>query len=170
MSVLRDTMIRMLNEPVPSEPEEDFFAVPRPISQEEIEDIPKLPTVGDAAKLHNEIQAQIDLMESHAAVAAKAERLENLRKANGAPRCRHALLRGERCGAPALKDEEYCRFHRPAHAPEIELPMIEDPDSLQIAYMSVARQLMNKNLDAARAKVLLQAIGCAANMLPADED
>lgn len=170
MGVLSKVITEMLNEPVATEPEEDLFAAPRPITEEEMADIPKLPTVGDAAKLHNEIQAHIDLTLSHEAVAAKAERLKNLRKANGAPRCGHVLLNGEPCCAPALKGEEYCRFHGQTRAPEIELPVIEDIDSLQVAYMSVARRLMNKTLDAARAKVLLQTIERAARTLQDDDD
>jgi hypothetical protein len=49
----------------------------------------------------------------------------------------------------------------------IELPVIEDVDSLQLAYMSVAQRLAAKTLDAARGKVLLQTIQCAARNLEA---
>jgi len=75
------------------------------------------------------------------------------------------LSSGETCGCPARKGEEYCRFHGQAHAPEIEIPLIEDADSLQVAYMSIAQQLTSKKIDAARARVLLQTIECAARNL-----
>src|SRR5205807_2916743 len=98
---------------------------------------------------------------------AKAERLEYLRKANSAPRCRHVLSNGGTCGCPALREQQYCRFHGQAHAPEIELPLIEDPESLQVAYMSIAQQVISKKLDARQARVLLQIVESASRNLDA---
>jgi hypothetical protein len=167
MSILSEAIQRTLLQSPEEEPEEDFFAVPHPICARQIEDIPMLPSVGDAAQLVTEMTAEIDLIEARSQAAAKAERLENLRKARNAPRCRHVLSSDDPCGSPALKGQEYCRFHGQAHAPEIELPVIEDVDSLQLAYMSVAQRLAAKTLDAARGKVLLQTIQCAARNLEA---
>ena len=172
MSVLSETIREMLMKPVPQEPKEGFYAVPRVVSAQEIADIPKLKSVGEAAALANDMKAEIDVLECRAQATARAERLEALRKANSAARCRHVLSTGETCGCPALRGEDYCRFHGQALAPEIELPIIEDADSLQLAYMSIAQQLASKKLDAARARVLLQTIECAARNLEsyADED
>jgi hypothetical protein len=167
MSILSEAIQQTLLQSPDEEPEEDFFAVPHPISSRQIEDIPMLPNVGDAAQLVTDMTAEIDLIEARSQAAAKAERLENLRKARNAPRCRHVLSSEDPCGSPALKGQEYCRFHGQAHAPEIELPVIEDADSLQLAYMSVAQRLAAKTLDAARGKVLLQTIQCAARNLEA---
>ena len=52
-----------------------------------------------------------------------------------------------------MREQQYCRFHGQAHAPEIELPLIEDPESLQVAYMSIAQQVISKKLDALDALV-----------------
>ena len=167
MSLMSEAAERTLVRRPFQEQAEELFTAPRPISAREIAEIPTLPSMGDAVRLATEVTAEIELMEARTDLAAKAERLENLRKAKDAPRCRHVLSNDDPCGCPALKGQEYCRFHGQAHAPEIELPIIEDTDSLQLAYMSVAQRLAAKTLDAARARVLLQTIECAARNLAA---
>jgi hypothetical protein len=165
MSIWSEAITRALNEPVPAEPEEDLHAVPRRVSDQQVADIPDLKCKADCIDLAIDMAAETELIEFRAETAARAERLAWLRKANSAARCHHVLSSGETCGCPARKGEEYCRFHGQAHAPEIEIPLIEDADSLQVAYMSIAQQLTSKKLDAARARVLLQTIECAARNL-----
>ena len=173
MSVLSETLNDLLRQSVPKEPKEDPFVPPRILKDEEIVDIPNLKSKGEVAEAVVDMKNEIELIEFRAGANAVAERLEWLRKANSTPRCSHVLSSGYTCGCPALKGQEYCRFHGQAHTPEIELPVIEDIDSLQLAYMSIAQQIVSKKLDAARAKVLLQTVECAARNLehyPQDDE
>jgi hypothetical protein len=79
-----------------------------------------------------------------------------LRRAILAQRCRRVMSNSDTCGCPALREQQYCRFHGQAYEEEIELPVIEDVDSLQIAYISLAKRIATGKIAAAEAKLLLQ--------------
>ena len=167
MNPFREAVLRTLQQPATKreEPEEDLHAKPREISDQELTEIDKLPTKAAACELALDINANIELLEFKTDVAARAEKLEYLRRANLSQRCRHVMSNGDTCGCPALRDQQYCRFHGQAYESEIDLPVIEDVDSLQIAYMSLAKRIAAGKIAAAEAKVLLQVIDRAAENL-----
>ncbi|HVH88402.1 MAG TPA: hypothetical protein VM912_16905, partial [Terriglobales bacterium] len=66
-------------------------------------------------------------------------------------------------GSPAITGQIHCHFHRQAVMPMgLELPVIEDPRSFQIAVMRVCQQIANGAVPPANAKMLLQALSLAA--------
>jgi hypothetical protein len=93
-------------------------------------------------------------------------------------RCQHMKISGDRCGAPALRDHQFCRFHnccRPATvdvsisaavppAPFL-LPVLEDAPSIQLAITQVCEHLLEKRLDTKKAGVLLYAMQVASSNL-----
>jgi hypothetical protein len=92
--------------------------------------------------------------------------------------CQHMKMSGDRCGAPALRDQKFCRFHnccRPAQvdvstsatvppAPFL-LPVLEDAVSIQLAITQVCEHLLERRLDAKKAGVLLYAMQVASSNL-----
>ena len=167
MNPFREAVLRTLQQPATKreEPEEDLHAKPREISDQELTEIDKLPTKAAACELALDINANIELLEFKTDVAARAEKLEYLRRANLSQRCRHVMSNGDTCGCPALRGQHFCRFHGQSYESEIDLPVIEDVDSLQIAYMSLAKRIAAGKIAAAEAKVLLQVIDRAAENL-----
>src|SRR5262249_7333183 len=92
--------------------------------------------------------------------------LNYLKKANRAKRCGHVKVSGQTCGSPALRGQQYCHFHVQAHGASIELPFIEDQQSLQLAYMKVAQQEAADKSAPAPARVLMQVLDKARRSLP----
>ncbi len=93
-------------------------------------------------------------------------------------RCQHVKLGGDRCGAPALRDQKFCRFHnccRPAQvdvstsaaepAAPFLLPVLEDAASIQLAITQVCEHLLHRRLDAKKAGILLYAMQVASSNL-----
>ena len=135
---------------------------PREITAQEIATIPKLDSEGQLNDLIENIDRNIELVKLREYAQIRAQRLENLRKADQAPRCRHLKFNGRRCGAPAITGQIYCHFHRQAVTPVgLEFPVIEDARSFQIAMMRVCQQIANGAIQPAQAKVLLQALELA---------
>jgi hypothetical protein len=71
------------------------------------------------------------------------------------PRCQHIKTNGTQCGSPALRNGEYCYFHRrwrmttvdlshSAHhvTTEFVLPVLEDADSIQITLGQIMRMIV----------------------------
>jgi len=76
-------------------------------------------------------------------------------------RCQHLKINGTQCGSPALRNERYCYFHRessqtfltvddkprarqrvrprPVH---VQLPLLEDANSIQVALMQIMRLVL----------------------------
>jgi hypothetical protein len=90
-------------------------------------------------------------------------------------RCQHIKLSGSRCGAPALRDQQYCRFHQSCFAITIDvstsatvprapflLPALEDATSIQVAITQVCEHLLHRRLDPNKAGVLLYAMQVAS--------
>lgn len=101
---------------------------------------------------------------------------------NRVPRqCEHIKANGEFCGSPALRGRNYCYFHlthigrrlraqrlsqRTPEAPlPLELPPLEDADSIQIALMQVIDAVLNNRLDNKRAGLVLYALQTASSNL-----
>ena len=93
--------------------------------------------------------------------------------------CRHIHTTGNRCGSPALKEEEFCYFHhatrrgpRPIDHDYIfpdstfDLPSFEDRPSIQLAIAVVARRIALNQIDLKRARLLLYALRIASTNLP----
>jgi hypothetical protein len=104
--------------------------------------------------------------------------------------CRHIKTNGERCGSPALTNHAFCYFHRnlaqrhPKPAPEIptiihpldptrephlaatqpilNLPPLEDRESIQLAASMIVGALASNSLDIKRAGILLYGLQVAS--------
>ena len=99
--------------------------------------------------------------------------------------CEHVKASGEFCGSPALRGRKYCFFHlthigrqlRAERARErasqlgqperavLELPALEDADSIQIALMQVIDAILNERLDAKRGGLVLYGLQTASSNL-----
>jgi len=95
-------------------------------------------------------------------------------------------ITGERCGSPAVRDEDYCYYHRAVRKRvprnnlhlilwnpqadkserfEYEMPYPEDPESLQIAFSQFIHVVSQEEMKVERARLVLSALhGAAANM------
>jgi len=94
---------------------------------------------------------------------------------NSIPRCQHIKTNGTQCGSPALHRRRFCFFHNrwreqhaagsasPLLAPQaIELPLLEDANSIQIALMQVMRLILRGQLEPKTAGLLLYALQTAS--------
>ncbi len=134
-------------------------------------------------------QIQLDKIAKVKAMAAKAPR-----------QCEHIKTNGEFCGSPALRGRHYCFFHltlgrriraeraheaamqkalppsQPAHEiPQplmvpLELPPLEDANSIQIALMQVIDAILQNRLDNKRAGLVLYALQTASSNLARGAD
>lgn len=105
--------------------------------------------------------------------------------------CRHIKTNGERCGSPALRDQTHCYFHRNLTArhprplpepiptiihpldptrephlaaiqPTLNLPALEDRESIQLAASMIIGALARNTLDTRRAVTLLYGLQVAS--------
>jgi hypothetical protein len=105
--------------------------------------------------------------------------------------CRHIKTNGERCGSPAMRDHAFCYFHRnltarhPKPAPDpvttiihslnptrepqvaaaqptLNLPPLEDRESIQLAASLIIGALARNTLDIRRAATLLYGLQVAS--------
>lgn len=167
----RESMLRLLNTiPAPREDPDDIEIDPPPaIDPQKIADISKIASLAEATELWQDINRNIELHEGLGALALRAQRLEYIKKANEARRCAHMRLDGSRCGSPAMREREYCFYHREIHADHYELPALEDHRSIQLAYMQLYRNVGIGAISLTNAKVLLQILQGAAKNLPETE-
>jgi hypothetical protein len=95
------------------------------------------------------------------------------------PRCQHLKINGTQCGSPALRRNHFCYFHknwqetrivvnanraRRARA-TLDLPVLEDANSVQVSLMQVMRLILNGQLDSKTAGLLLYALQTASSNL-----
>ena len=91
------------------------------------------------------------------------------------PRCQHIKTNRTQCGSPALRNGEYCYFHRrwrmttvdlshSAHhvTTEFVLPVLEDADSIQITLGQIMRMIVCRQVDTKSAGLLLYALQIAS--------
>src|SRR5580704_1014496 len=109
--------------------------------------------------------------------------------ARKARQCEHIKTNGEFCGSPALRRRNYCYFHltavgrrlriERAHASmraraaetfdvaiapvELELPLLEDANSIQIALMQVIDAVLHNRIDSKRAGLVLYGLQTASS-------
>ncbi len=104
--------------------------------------------------------------------------------------CRHIKTNGERCGCPALRDHAFCYFHRnlaqrhsrpapeiptiihpldptrephiAATQPALNLPPLEDRESIALAASMIIGALARNSLDSKRAATLLYGLQVAS--------
>jgi len=93
--------------------------------------------------------------------------------------CGHIRANGRRCQAPALREELWCFFHNRLHARHrqvrpigtvhgpgaIDLPAIEDRDSVQVAISLVVNALAGGKLDDKRARAIFHGLTLATRNL-----
>ena len=93
-------------------------------------------------------------------------------------RCQHIKINGTQCGSPALRRNKFCFFHKKWHeqrivlnarqarrARSIDLPVLEDANSIQVALMQIMRMIMAGQLDNQKAGLLLYALQTASSNL-----
>jgi len=103
-------------------------------------------------------------------------------------RCQHLKINGTQCGSPALRNELFCFFHRQSQhslltinpgprtrsriRPQpvaIQLPLLEDANSVQVALMQVMRLLLSGEIEQRTAGLLFYALQTAsANLARTD--
>src|ERR1039458_5244028 len=98
---------------------------------------------------------------------------------NSIPRCEHLKVNGTQCGSPALRRNHFCFFHKRWHETRIvlnanharraraalDLPVLEDANSVQVSLMQVMRLILNGQLDPKTAGLLLYALQTASSKL-----
>jgi hypothetical protein len=64
------------------------------------------------------------------------------------PRCHHIKTDGRRCGSPSLKSKRYCYFHYEVNraVAHLDIPPLEDGDSIQLALTDLARALVEERI------------------------
>ena len=94
-------------------------------------------------------------------------------------RCQHIKVNGMQCGSPALKRNRFCFFHKRWHEQRIvinsaktrkaraalDLPVLEDANSIQVALMQVMRLLLRGQFDTKTAGMLFYALQTASSNL-----
>ena len=87
--------------------------------------------------------------------AANRPARQLMQAAHDAPRCQHIRWNGQRCAAPALREQTLCYFHYRAEDPatydERWLPLIEDATSLKSDLTRVHRLMLMDGIEFKRA-------------------
>jgi hypothetical protein len=93
--------------------------------------------------------------------------------------CKHVKANGEFCGSPALRGREYCYFHLTVLGRRLrtqkhimkgenhylQLPTLEDANSIQMALMQVMEALLRDQIDNKVAGLLLYGLQIASSNL-----
>src|SRR5271169_720005 len=92
-------------------------------------------------------------------------------------RCQHIKVNGTLCGSPALRRNRFCYFHKLHHEETIqlntdrarrrrnvtiELPVLEDANSIQVMLMQIMRLIITGQIDGKSAGLLLYALQTAS--------
>jgi|GEM_PF-5341042 len=91
-------------------------------------------------------------------------------------RCQHLKVNGTQCGSPALRRNKFCFFHKRWQTERIQLtasnhkrrarcldlPVLEDANSIQITLMQVMRMIVSREIDSKTAGLLLYALQTAS--------
>jgi len=103
-------------------------------------------------------------------------------------RCQHIKVNGTQCGSPALRRNRFCYFHKRYHDEQvalhldqvtndraktdqrrrrimIDLPVLEDANSIQVSLMQIMRLLITGELNGKTAGLLLYALQTASSNL-----
>jgi hypothetical protein len=74
----------------------------------------------------------------------------NLRRARQAARCEHRHADGKRCGSPRMRGKKLCYKHdrmEEARATKLDLGLMEDAESIQLAIMRLQRAVIDGLID-----------------------
>jgi hypothetical protein len=91
-------------------------------------------------------------------------------------RCQHIKVNGTQCGSPALRRYKFCFFHKRfqserlalnqararRRAATLDLPVLEDANSIQVSLMQIMRLLALGHLDSKTAGLMLYALQTAS--------
>jgi hypothetical protein len=94
-------------------------------------------------------------------------------------RCQYIKINGTQCGSPALRRNKFCYFHKRFHEQRIpmnqararrhcatlDLPVLEDANSIQVALMEVLRLLALGHIDSKTAGLYFYALQTASSNL-----
>jgi hypothetical protein len=93
-------------------------------------------------------------------------------------RCEHIKVNGTQCGSPAIRKNSFCYFHgrwREQHIllntpgvnvrPAIDMPVLEDANSIQCAIMQVMSLLLSGQIEHKTAALLLYGLQTASGNL-----
>src|SRR5258705_12222431 len=94
-------------------------------------------------------------------------------------RCQHLKVNGVQCGSPALRNRKLCHFHQRWQQGRIQLnanrarrsrysldlPILEDANSIQVALMQGMRLLLTNQVDHRTAALLFYALQTASSNL-----
>jgi hypothetical protein len=91
---------------------------------------------------------------------------ESLQTAHQAPRCTHVRVNGQRCGSPALRNQDKCYYHQNFYLPgrgrsRFWLATLEDSTSIQCCLANVMQGIIEGSLEKRRAQLLLYGIKLA---------
>jgi len=92
------------------------------------------------------------------------------------PRCQHIKVNGIQCGSPALRADRFCYFHKRWHEhhitiaeakslqikPSIDVPVLEDANSIQVALMQVIHLLLSGEIEHRTAGLALYGLQTAS--------
>lgn len=90
---------------------------------------------------------------------------QNLGHADDAPRCTHIKADGIPCRSPRMKSGMLCFAHQrmlESRPQKLRLPAMEDPNSIQLGLMQVARALIDGQISEKSAGLLFYALQTAA--------
>jgi hypothetical protein len=97
----------------------------------------------------------------------------------GVPRCQHIKVNGTQCESPALRQQKFCFFHNRWHEtrivinanrarrarPSLDLPILEDANSVQLALMQVLSLLLRNQIDHKTAALAFYGLQTASSNL-----
>ena len=162
--LLQQSAARMLGRRV-------YYDDPPPeITEEHAAQINDIPCTQEAVDVLSIVDENIQLAELRDKAARRIEKLRYLEEANRAKRCEHIKADGENCSGPALRGEQYCRFHLQSYIEMGEFPVIEDRRSLQLAFSQLVRETTSGRIAPAQARVLMQILDKAGRYLPKEKE
>jgi hypothetical protein len=93
---------------------------------------------------------------------------QNLERADRSPRCEKVREDGTICGCPQMKGYRYCYAHErmlEMRSGRLELPALEDANSIQMAIMRVQKALIDDEISEKKAGLLLYSLQMASSNL-----
>ena len=93
------------------------------------------------------------------------------------PQCHHIMPNNHQCGSPALRDQDYCYYHRPGRQPRTRtprtrypgldletLPSIDSPRAIQQTLSAVIQALAANTISLYQAQTMIYALQLASNL------
>jgi hypothetical protein len=130
--------------------------------------------IASVEELLDDIDTYEELIERKDEARTRAKLLARLQLADGSARCVHIKGNNERCGSPAMNDDEFCYFHSEARklrdadqalAKAAQLPVLEDMHGLQLAIMRVCGLLAANKIEEKTARAIFDGLRLAQKTL-----